>query len=151
MTMPAARADRSTKRNRFPVRLAILYALLLVVGAMLISGVIAVRRQIQAARTHGETLMIHTAVRAYRQEFGALPSESPAELMKSFRGANPKKIVFMGFEPERLSSSGEFLDCWGEPFRIDVSDPTRPRVHSSGPNRKDEQGKEGSDDIVNWR
>ena len=34
---------------------------------------------------------------------------------------------------------------------VDASDPKNPRVWSSGPNRTDEKGAEGSDDIVNWR
>jgi hypothetical protein len=71
--------------------------------------------------------------------------------MRAIRGANPKNIVFFVFEPKRFNSSGEFLDAWNTPFHIDVSDPVHPRVHSSGPNRTDERGRDGSDDIVNWR
>ena len=142
---------RSGERSRSHTRRVILGALLLVLCAVLIPAIIAVRRTSQSVRINGETHMITAAVRAYHQEFGTVPHESPAELIKSLRGANPKNIVFLAFEPERFSSSGEFLDAWGTPFHINVSDSLHPRVHSSGRNRKDEQGQEGSDDIVNWR
>lgn len=141
---------RSSDRNRLLARRAIIFALGLVLCAMLIPA-IGVPRASRLARTHGETHMITAAVRAYHQEFGTVPTGTPAELMKAIRGANPKGIVFFVFEPNRFNSSGEFLDAWSTAFHIDVSEPIHPRVYSSGPNRTDEQGQEGSDDIVNWR
>ena len=42
-------------------------------------------------------------------------------------------------------------DPWGSPYRIDVSDPERPKVWSPGKNRKDEPSDLHSDDICSWR
>jgi hypothetical protein len=66
-------------------------------------------------------------------------------------GANPRKIVFIEVRETRINTQGEFVDPWGTPYRIDVSKPDAPRVWSCGPNRKDENGADGSDDIVGWR
>lgn len=66
-------------------------------------------------------------------------------------GENPRKIVFFAGPEKNFTPHGEYLDPWGTPYRFDLSDPKAPRVWSCGPNRKDEGGAEGSDDIVSWR
>ena len=73
--------------------------------------------------------------------------------MNTLRGANPRKIVFFDGKPTAKFNSpqGAFLDPWGTPYRIDLSNPEEPRVWSCGPNRRDEGGAKGSDDIVSWR
>jgi hypothetical protein len=141
---------KSSGRGRLWAGWAIVCSLL-ILCAVFVPAIVAVRRSFLSARTHGETQMITAAIRAYYDEFGTVPSGTPGELMKAIRGANPKNLVFFVFEPKRFSSSGEFLDAWGTPYQIDVSDPTHPKVHSIGPNRTDEHGQHGSDDIVNWR
>ena len=71
--------------------------------------------------------------------------------MNAFRGGNPRKIVFFEARPSSYNAQGAFIDPWGTPYVLDLSKPEAPRAWSCGPNRRDEGGAKGSDDIVSWR
>ena len=104
-------------------------------------------------RAEARTLVLGlaAAAKAYATEYGAPVSGSPAQIMATWRGDNPRKIVFFDAYPSSFNAQGEAVDPWGTPVRFDLSDPQKPRVWSCGGNRKDESGAEGSDDIVSWR
>jgi len=90
------------------------------------------------------------AMKQYRSEYGFMVEGEPAQIFKTLRGENPRKIVFIDVISSSVNAQGEFIDPWGTPYRFDISKPDAPRVWSCGPNRKDEGGAEGSDDIVSW-
>ena len=92
-----------------------------------------------------------TATNAYATEYGSPLSGTPAQILATLRGDNPRKIIFFDTLPRQINAQGELIDPWGTPYRFDLSDPQKPRIWSCGRNRKDEDGAEGSDDIVSWR
>jgi hypothetical protein len=59
-------------------------------------------------------------------------------------GQNARRLDYV--EGYRLNERGEFVDPWGQAYRIELE--PKVRVYSCGPNRKDEQGR--GDDIVAW-
>ena len=66
---------------------------------------------------------------------------------ESINGQNPKKLDYVEALPTEMNGSGEFVDPWGEPYRISVD--SQIRVYSCGPNRLDEHG--DGDDIAGWK
>lgn len=102
-------------------------------------------RQITEARFKAAQLKV--ALKAYYSEFATAPTGTHAEIIRVLLGANPRKIVF--FEPGRkqLNDAGELVDPWEMPYRIDTSDPAKPRIYSFGPNKQDEGETSQSDDI----
>lgn len=91
------------------------------------------------------------AMKSYATEYDRPVSGSPKEILAALSGQNERKIVFFHPNAIQTNAEGELIDPWGTPFRFDLSKPDAPRVWSCGPNRKDEGGAEGSDDIVSWR
>jgi hypothetical protein len=91
------------------------------------------------------------ALKAYFTEYNEPLTGSNAQVMTVLRGQNARKIIFFDTRPQGYNSQGELIDPWGTPYRFDLSKSEAPRVWSCGPNRKDEGGAEGSDDIVSWR
>jgi len=108
----------------------------------------AVREKASEARAHADVECFSKALDQYAMEYGSHPEGAPAELLRTLRGDNKRKIIFFDCMARSLSASGEFMDPWGQPYHIDQTDPSSPRVYSSGPNRLDERGVKGSDDIV---
>jgi len=95
--------------------------------------------------------MASAALKAYFTEYSEGLTGTNAQVMTVLRGQNPRKIVFFDSAARDFNSQGEFIDPWGTPLRFDLSKPETPRVWSCGPNRKDDDGAEGSDDIASWR
>lgn len=94
---------------------------------------------------------IATALTAYQTEYGSYPDATDGELIKILSGQNPKQIVFLETAPKQLDSSGRLIDAWGSPYRIAIpARGAKVKVWSIGPNKTDDQGREGSDDIGNW-
>jgi hypothetical protein len=87
----------------------------------------------KVAQAKTDVAGLSSALGAYNAEYGTLPTGTAAEVMNAFRGENPRKIP------------------WGTPYVLDLSKPEAPRVWSCGPNRRDEGGAQGSDNIVSWR
>lgn len=104
----------------------------------------------QVAASH-EVTALHTALVQYFAEFGSAPVGSQAAIIKTLRGENPRQMVLLEVRGRSLSKSGEFLDPWKHPYRIDVSTPAKPAVYSFGPNGRDEGGIRKSDDVTSWR
>jgi hypothetical protein len=93
---------------------------------------------------------VRLALEVYRMEFGSFPDGSNVAVYRALCGENPKELVFLDISPKRISNGSELMDPWENPYRIDLSDPRRLRIHSAGPNGIDEKGAGGSDDIVSW-
>jgi hypothetical protein len=81
----------------------------------------------------------------YYQVKHIVPTGSIAELV-----AEISKHDMTAERKSRLNSAGQFLDPWGTPYRIDTSNPKFPWAYSCGPDKKDDGGAPGSDDIVSW-
>jgi hypothetical protein len=100
---------------------------------------------------HNDAQQLVFALKAYRTEYGVMPSGNHAQMIATLRGDNQNKIVFFESAENRFSSDGEFLDPWKSPYRIDAQNPSFPWAYSFGKNRIDEGGVETSDDIPTWR
>jgi len=104
------------------------------------------------SKARHDVQVIELALDGFAFENGGYPKGTRGEICRllrgeSINGQNPKKLDYVEALPTEMNSTGEFLDPWGEPYRISV-DP-RVRVYSYGPNRIDEQG--GGDDIASGK
>jgi hypothetical protein len=106
------------------------------------------RERAQGARARLDANNLLASLDQYATEYGYHPEGAPAELLRKLRGENQRKIIFFESAAGSVNARGEFIDPWGQPYHIDQSDPSSPRVYSSGPNRIDEHGAKGTDDIV---
>ena len=96
-------------------------------------------------------MQLRAAMKHYHIEYGFGPTGPHSQITAALRGNNERKIIFFEAPANRFNDSGEFLDLWGSPFRIDASNPDQPWAYSFGKNRIDEGGAEGSDDVASWQ
>lgn len=90
-----------------------------------------------------------TALSSYASEQGELPHGSYATICqlllgKSVDGQNTKHLDYIDAEGQEVNAKGEFLDPWGNPYRIIVDKGLH--VYSCGPNGIDDHG--AGDDVV---
>ena len=111
----------------------------------------ALQEKGREARAHSEVEDFSRALNQYAVEYGYHPEGGPADLLRTLRGENRRRIVFFECAPRSVNSNGEFIDPWGRPYHIDQSNSASPRVYSSGPNGVDERGGKESDDIAGGR
>jgi hypothetical protein len=97
-----------------------------------------------------DVMSLRVAVRAYSFEYGSMPAGNHPQIMKTLRWENPHLIRFFEAPLDRFNALGEFLDPWGNPYRMDVSNPNFPWFYSFGPNGTDDGGAPGSDDVTSW-
>lgn len=126
---------------------AILFILL---GPMLPMGCDPHRERFGNSVARARVSQVCAALKQYRTEYGAMPAGSQAEIMNTLRGANPRKIVFFEARPQDFNQQGEYIDAWGTPYHIDASTPDYPWAYSYGPDKQDNGGAPGSDDITSW-
>jgi hypothetical protein len=91
-------------------------------------------------------------IRLYYNENHAMPSTGNAAIIGVLNGGNANHMHYgVVFDPKRdFNEARELLDPWGTPYRIDTSNPKFPWAYSCGPDKKDDGGAPGSDDIVSW-
>ena len=123
----------------------------LILGAAVV-GAFTVARVSKHSQARHDVQVIALALDGFVLENGGYPKGTRGEICRllrgeSINGQNPKKLDYVEALPSEMNSTGEFLDPWGEPYRISV-DPNV-RVYSCGPNRVDEHG--AGDDIVSWK
>jgi hypothetical protein len=86
-------------------------------------------------KTEMEMSGITLAIQQYEAETGALPAGTNAAIFQLLYGTNPFHRDF--FDPgDRTNGSGEFLDSWGSPYRIEINSRTNIVVKSAGPDGK---------------
>ena len=97
------------------------------------------------------------AMLTYSDDYGSFPKGDSRTIIKTLGGiaspkaymeiSKPNKNIF-GFNEysPMLDSQGNYLDAWGTPFLIKISNKDKIEIRSFGPNRQDDGGK--SDDIV---
>ena len=75
------------------------------------------RLEVAQARAHS----IGHGIRAYRGEYGALPSGDTLSIAKQLRGENPRGLKFIYLRPSDTDEEGWILDPWGNRFQIYLS------------------------------
>jgi type II secretory pathway pseudopilin PulG len=120
--------------------------------AAAVVGAFTVAHVSKHSQARHDVQVIALALDGFTFENGDYPKGTRGEICRllrgeSINGQNPKKLDYVEALPSEMNSTGEFLDPWGEPYRISV-DP-KVRVYSCGPNRNDEQG--DGDDIASWK
>lgn len=128
-------------------------AFVLLLGVILILPAVLMRngspsRKVSARR---DVASVTAALRQYLTKYETLPQGTHRHVMAALRGQNRMRILFFEAATTSFNALGELLDPWKTPHAIDVSDPAKPRVHSFGPDRKDDHGAPESDDIASWR
>ena len=130
----------------FWVVISILILAAAVVGAFTVSHVS------KRAQAKHDVQIIALALDGFAHENGDYPKGTRAEVCRMLRGEsingqNPRKLDYVEALPAEMNSIGEFIDPWGEPYRISTEQQTR--AYSCGPNHLDEHG--DGDDIVSWK
>jgi len=88
------------------------------------------------AYASNQASLIFTACQAYKIEYGTLPQVSENNRLKEILcGDNPRKMEFLTFRPNDVSSNGEMIDPWGTPFRITFDPDSKIHVISAGPDK----------------
>lgn len=124
-------------------------AVLVFVAAVAVFPRLAGTGDDEISLTKKETAALVLSLRAHRDTFGVYPGGNSSEAIAALRGQNPKDLVFLEIAPERISSSGEYVDVWGSPYRFGGEMTARmPWAYSVGPDKMDEGGK--GDDVASW-
>lgn len=98
-----------------------------------------------------QVMNVVAALKYHHVEYGSWPAGNAAQTMKILRGWNERKVVFFEAPVTAFNERGELLDPWKMPYRFGTTDVGFAWAYSCGPNKLDESGAEGSDDIVSWR
>jgi hypothetical protein len=106
----------------------------------------------KVAQARHDVKVIALTLDGFARENGDYPRGTLGEICRMLRGEtvngqNPKKLDYVAAQPHEVDGSGEFIDPWGEPYRMSVDHGAR--VYSCGPNRIDEHG--DGDDIASWK
>ena len=102
----------------------------------------------KSAAAKRDLIGLMSAFEAYKMTYNAYPSGKYAQIVSALGGENPSRLEFLMVRPRNLNAGGEFLDPWQTPYRIFFDAAGKPHVYSFGPNRLDDQGRKGSDDIT---
>ncbi len=133
-------------------KLGWLIGLILVSFAVVLSLLLpaAARATAAARRLLAETdlMTLQGGMEAYRNAFGKYPNGTAAQILSALRGETTNSKAFLVVLPRRVNAAGEYTDPWRTPYHIAFDASGKPHVYSSGPNRQDEQGRKGSDDIM---
>ena len=73
-----------------------------------------------------------SACRQFEAVYSAMPSGSVAEVFQILAGRNDKRIPFVEYSHERMSTNGVPLDLWGTEYRIDFPEATGVVARSAG-------------------
>jgi type II secretory pathway pseudopilin PulG len=127
-------------------------ALSFLVLATAVAGAFTAVHFSKHSKARHDVQVIALALDGFAMENGDFPKGTRSEICRllrgeSINGQNPKELDYVEALPTEMNGTGEFLDPWGEPYRMSVYPKTR--VYSCGPNRIDEQG--DGDDIVSWK
>ena len=144
-----ARPLGQTLKKRPALFWVVLSALILVAAVV---GAYTVAHVSKHSQARHDVQIIALALDGFALENRGYPQGTRAEICRllrgeSINGQNPRKLDYVEALPSEMNRAGEFLDPWGEPYRISA-DPNV-RVYSCGPNRLDERG--DGDDIANWK
>lgn len=103
----------------------------IVAGACILLGFPSSRREPGTERTRSDIISIHTALLAYRNEFGKWPDGGTADILLALRGENPGKVTFLDLKDKAPTL---MLDAWGMPYKITIVS-NAIIMATAGPNR----------------
>jgi type II secretory pathway pseudopilin PulG len=144
-----ARATGQAIKKKPAILWITLAGVVVVVAAV---GAFMVFRASKFSQAKHDVQAIALALDVFARENGGYPVGTPAEICRMLRGEtvngqNPKKLDYIEAEPQEMDGIGEFVDPWGDPYRMSVDQTAR--VYSFGPNHVDERG--DGDDIASWK
>lgn len=84
-------------------------------------------------RIHTDAVSIEMAVQQYEIAVGERPHGDNPEVFRALLGTNALGLALLS--PGRINTSGEMLDPWGSPYRIEDLGHTNFAVRSGGRNR----------------
>ena len=139
------------RRSGFTLlELLIVLAIIVALAAMVAPNLLQSRREANEKTTRATIKNIEDAVKMKAVdndgEFPEGSQEAITQLAESSTDSQGRE------RPPYLEEVP--FDAWGEPFYYEYDpnrDTTKPRIWSSGANRQDDGGSDGSDDITNWR
>ena len=118
----------------------------------------------KAAVTQTRMTTVYAALLAYENDYGVFPPGKPSAAIKALYAPEEKQLIcghanlymeitppqrdifgFNAYSPS-LDANGNYLDAWGTPFTIKISDKDGIEIESFGPNLKDDKGK--GDDLI---
>ena len=79
---------------------------------------------------------MRTSIRSYASTFGENPVGTNPEIARALAGDNPKQIVFLKDDGNRLNAKGELVDPWGTPYFFHQLSGTEMEIRSAGPDKK---------------
>jgi hypothetical protein len=79
---------------------------------------------------------MRTTIRSYASTFGENPVGTNPEIARVLAGDNPKQIVFLKEDGNRLNARGELVDPWGTPYFFHQLSGTEMEIRSAGPDKK---------------
>lgn len=109
------------------------------------------RTRMRQEQAQAHVVQLLTGIQSFATVYGSFPKGDNAAIMAALGGKNERLIIFFEAPAESFNDRGELVDGWGKPVRFDLSDPANPRIWSTGRNRRDDQGADGSDDIPSWK
>jgi type II secretory pathway pseudopilin PulG len=120
--------------------------------AAVVAGGLVAFHAAKVSQARHDVKVIALTLDGFARENGDYPRGTPGEICRMLRGEtvngqNPKKLDYVDAQRNELNGLGEFIDPWGQPYRMSVAGAAR--VYSCGPNRIDEHGE--GDDITSWK
>jgi len=79
---------------------------------------------------------MRTTFRSYASAFGENPVCTNPEITRALAGDNPKQIVFLKNDGNRVNAKGELVDPWGTPYFFHQLSGTEMEIRSAGPDKK---------------
>jgi hypothetical protein len=79
---------------------------------------------------------MRTTIRSFAAEYGENPVGTNPEIARALAGENPKQIVFLKPDGNRLNANGELVDPWGTAYFFHQLSGTEMEIRSAGPDKK---------------
>ena len=92
-----------------------------------------VKARVPAMNDDIENLFV--GLQQYKENVGAWPVGSNADIVKALKGQNPKNVIILVGRKLELNSQGEFVDPWGTALRIYFGG-NNILIRSAGPNKR---------------
>lgn len=89
----------------------------------------------RTAKFNEDVENLFVGLQKFKENVGAYPVGSNAEVVKAMNGQNPKNVIILVGRKTEMNEKGEIVDPWGTPLRIYFSD-SGALVRSAGPNRR---------------
>ncbi len=109
---------------------------ILLLAFMLIPAISDNGRPSPKAKCILEMRLISDALHQYRKDVGEYPTGKTESILQQLRATNALGNHYLLYPFRKGYSIHEFVDPWGTPFRIEISQASNFVVHSAGKNRQ---------------